>query len=125
MNHSVLIFPQELFDEDRKIREWKEEGEANAVQLFCAHKPRNTADRTNKSEFIYEPDQNRTSGKVVQETTDGSRQAGHQPAYQANTETPKEVIDEITQRCLKASEESDPDLPEGCEEWNFHSSEMV
>ena len=48
---SVISF-RNIFMKDRKIREWEEEGEANAAQIICVHVSRNIADRSNKSEFI-------------------------------------------------------------------------
>ena len=107
---------------DRKIREWEEEGEANAAQIICVHVSRNIADRPNKSEFITNQIKTllavRRPKKLL--TVVGRPFLNQLIRRIRNTETPSEVIDEITQRIMKASDENDPDLPEGCEDWKFH-----
>ena len=106
---------------DRKIREWEEEGEANAAQIICIRVSRNIADRSNKSEFITNQIKTllavRWSRKLL--VVVGRPFINQLIRRMRNTETPREVIDEITQRILKASDENDPDLPEGCEDWKF------
>ena len=108
--------------QDKKIREWEEEGEANAAQIICVHVSRNLADRSNKSEFITNQVKTllavRWSKKLL--TIVGRPFINQLIRRIRGTETPREVIDEITRRITEASEEGDPDLPEGCDEWKFH-----